>query len=57
MNNFIFNKKFKGANKNMVLIKNKEYSEEYVEKAIIFYEALLTGEIKKQLKEGLKDEL
>lgn len=37
-------------------INGKEYSEEYLEKAIEFYNALLTGKIEKQLKEELKSE-
>ena len=39
-----------------MLINDKEYSKEYIEKAIIFYNALLTGEIAQQLKEELKND-
>ena len=39
-----------------MLIGGKQYSEEYLKKAIVFYEALLTGKIEEQLKEALSDE-
>lgn len=39
----------------MVLIENKEYSEEYVKKAIVFYEDLQNGVIEHLIIERLKN--
>lgn len=36
------------------MIEIEQYSEEYIKKALIFYNAFLNGEISEQIKEGLR---
>ncbi len=38
----------------MIELNGKEYSEEYLLKAVIFFKALQDGSIESQIKEGLK---
>ena len=38
----------------MIEIENEKYSEEYVKKAIIFYEDFQRGKIAEAIKEGLR---
>ena len=51
---FHYKTDFSETTDKMIELNGKEYSEEYLLKAVIFFKALQDGSIESQIKEGLK---